>query len=216
MKLRSFGCSFVYGTDLSSPMRTWPALMSQQLGLGYQCHAEPGLGNLQIMESILRHSDPDSICVINWTWIDRFDFVDISNESWQTLRPALDHKHAEYYYRNLHAQYRDMITNLVYIKTAIDFLQEKDCAFIMTAMDDLLFEKVRKEWHDPSAVDYLQKSIRPFLKDFDGKNFLDWSRWKNFAVSDRWHPLEDAHRSAADFWMPSVENLIYKRSQEAQ
>lgn len=208
MKLLSFGCSFVYGTDLPSPMHSWPALMSQQLGLDYQCHAKPGAGNLQIMESVLRHSDPQSICVINWTWIDRFDFVDISTESWQTLRPALDHGHAEYYFRNMHSQYRDMLTNLVYIKTAIDFLQTNNCKFIMTAMDDLLFEKVQKEWHDPTAVLYLQESIKPYIKDFEGLNFLEWSRKNKFPVSDTWHPLEVAHRAAADLFIDATRHII--------
>ncbi len=210
MILRSFGCSFIYGTDLRSPSLTWPSLIAQDLGMGYECHACPGSGNLQIMESILRYTNPGDVCIINWTWIDRFDFVDTKDESWQTLRPALDHDHAEYYYRNLHGQYRDMLASLIYIKTALDFLQHKGCRFLMTAMDDLLFEKVQKGWHDPAAIDYLQERLIPYISDFSGENFLSWSKNNRFAVSELWHPLEDAHRAAADYMMPAIDAILRK------
>lgn len=210
MILRSFGCSFIYGTELSSSLHSWPALMAQKLGIEYVCHATPGAGNLQIMESILQHADSDDIFIINWTWIDRFDFVNSSTEKWETLRPALDHDHADYYFRNLHGQYRDMLTNLIYVKTALDCLCQSNRTFIMTAMDSLLFETVKKEWHDPSAVSYLQKQIKPSISDFDGKNFLDWSKDRGYPISELWHPLEQAHRHAADFWIPALSRLIYK------
>jgi len=208
MTLRSFGCSFIYGTDLSSPSGTWPCLIASNLGLPYQCHAWPGIGNLQIMESILRNAKPGDLCIINWTWIDRFDFVDCTQEAWHTLRPALDHDHAAYYYRNLHSQYQDMLTNLIYIKTAVDFLKVKDCRFLMTAMDSLLFESVQAEWHDPEAVNYLQQQVKPHIKDFDGLDFLNWSRGRGFAVSESWHPLEQAHDAAADYFIDAIRHII--------
>lgn len=208
MILRSFGCSFIYGTDLSSPARTWPRLIASNLGLPYQCHAWPGIGNLQIMESILRSVQPGDLCIVNWTWIDRFDFVDSTQELWHTLRPALDHDHAAYYYRHLHSQYRDMLTNLIYIKTAVDFLQVQDCGFLMTAMDSLLFECVQAEWHDPAATNYLQQQVKPHIKDFDGLDFLNWSRGRGFAVSESWHPLEQAHGAAADYFIDAIRRII--------
>ena len=210
MKLKSFGCSFIYGSDLEDQKSTWPCLVSGKLGLDYECYARPGSGNLQILESVLRHSrhDKDSFFLINWTWIDRFDFISVADESWQTLRPSLDHENADYYYRHFHSQYRDMLTNLSWIKTASDTLRQQGIKSIMTYMDYLLFESVNPNWHEPSAVEYLQNETRPCLVDFSGKNFLDWSRDQKFAVSDRWHPLEDAHKAAADFMLPTIEKLL--------
>lgn len=197
MKLRSFGCSFIYGSDLNCQTSTWPALVAKFLDLEYVCHAVPGSGNLQIMESVFRYFQPGDICVIGWTWIDRFDFIDVETEKWQTLRPALDHEHAGYYYKNLHSQYRDMLTNLCYIKATVDFLHRE--TYLMTAMDSLLFEKIQPSWHDPTAVSNLQHYVEPHIKNFQGQNFLDWSRNNNFEISQKWHPLEHAHRAAADY-----------------
>jgi hypothetical protein len=208
MKLSSYGCSFVYGCELSSPLLSYAALVAQNLGYDYQCHAIPGGGNLQIMESILLSADASDLCVVNWTWIDRFDFVSTENESWITLRPSLDSQHASYYFRHLHAQYRDILTNLVYISTAIRFLQHKKIPFMMTYMDSVLFENIRPEWHQPDAVVYLQQQIRPFMYEFDGKNFLDWSRDKSYEISDLWHPLEQAHAAAASYLAPAIDAIL--------
>ena len=67
MKLKSFGCSFIYGTDLAddgrgfiaaTPSRlTWPALLAQNLDYSYECYARPGCGNLRILEKILNQAD---------------------------------------------------------------------------------------------------------------------------------------------------------------
>lgn len=212
MKLKSFGCSFVYGSDLSDPLLSWPSLLANQLGMEYECYAAPGLGNLQILESLLGQSQhsADSLFVINWTWIDRFDFINIETEKWETLRPSLDHIHADHYYRHLHSQYRDMLTNLIYVKSAIDFLLEKNIKFIMTYMDYLLFEKVNPNWHKKEPVDYLQKNTAPYLTDFSGKNFLDWSRSQGFEISDTWHPLEKSHAAAAELMLPFAKTILGK------
>jgi hypothetical protein len=85
MKIKSFGCSFIFGTDLADETRgepyaqssqlTWPALLAQDLGLEYECHARPGSGNLRILEKILSISiQTPATFVIGWTWIDRFDY----------------------------------------------------------------------------------------------------------------------------------------------
>lgn len=208
MKLSSYGCSFTYGSELAMPSFAWPAIISREIGYDYCCYAKPGTGNLQIMEQVLRFGKNDDISIINWTWIDRFDFVDCVSENWETLRPMLDHQHADYYFRNLHSQYRDVLTNLIYINTALDFLISNNKKFIMTCIDKLILEEVMPGWHDPSAVTYLQEKIFPHLSFFDGMDFLEWSRSKGFKISELWHPLEEAHQSAAEYFKHKVESLI--------
>ena len=89
MKLKSFGCSFIFGSELADDGRdrpyatpsqlTWPSHLAQHLGRDYSCYARPGAGNLQILENILNQSavsDCNDLFVIGWTWIDRFDYYD--------------------------------------------------------------------------------------------------------------------------------------------
>lgn len=95
MKLRSFGCSLIYGSELSDErfwipakqtlkysLLTWSAHLAQHLGYLYRCHARPGSGNLQIAERVLTQlaasvaNNESAFYVIGWSFIDRFDYVD--------------------------------------------------------------------------------------------------------------------------------------------
>lgn len=52
----------------------------------------------------------------------------------------------------------------------------------------------------PDYVMSLQTAVGDRLKTFDGMTFLEWSYHNKFPVTELLHPLEQAHRSAADFW----------------
>ena len=209
MKLKSFGCSFIYGTDLADDGRqreilaapsklTWPSLLAQKRQWKYECFARPGAGNLQILEQVLNQlADPEpSVYVIGWTWIDRFDYTSTdASRPWRTIMPVDTGHTAEVYYKNIHSEYRDKLTTLLNIKTAIDTLQQRKQRFIMTAMDALAFDR---RWNTSAAVAELQNYCEPYITSFEGKNFLDWSRSQGFEISSGWHPLEAAHRGAAD------------------
>jgi hypothetical protein len=222
MKLKSFGCSFFYGTDLSDQVNhdmppfahsdlTWPALIAMDQKLQYECHAYPGSGNLRILCNIISQASLDdlSIFLINWTWIDRFDFVN-NSEQWNTLRPSEDDYVSKTYFKHLHSQIKDMITSIYAVNTAIDFLQQRKIPFVMTYMDHLLLEHIDPDWHDPKYISIMQNKITNFLVDFDGKNFLDWSKDQEFAISETWHPLDRAHRAAADFMMPRIDAILHR------
>jgi len=45
----------------------------------------------------------------------------------------------------------------------------------------------------------LQTYVQPFMKNFDGQTFLEWSRANDYPETAAWHPLEEAHRAASDF-----------------
>jgi hypothetical protein len=216
-KLKSFGCSFIFGSDLCDVNNieykpsesTWPALIAKQLDLEYECHALPGQGNFKIYCDILANSyaNDGSIYVINWTWIDRFDYVN-SHEQWDTLRPAQENELQNFYYRNLHSQFNDMISNASWIVSAAEHLRSLGRPFIMTFMDYNLLTPVNPNWHDPRYLEILQLKLKDILKSFDGLNFLDWAKQNHYLVSDRWHPLDQAHRAAADHWLPLVQKLL--------
>lgn len=208
MILKSFGCSFIFGTDLADDGRnqpkatpsncTWPALLAKSQGWDYSCSARPGSGNLQILQRLIEQlpdNDPLLFYVIGWSWIDRFDYTD-GRDWWQTLMPIDTTSIATNYYRDLHSQYRDKLTSLICIKTAIDILNQHNIPFVMTHMDDLLFED---QWHTDASIRYLQNFVRPYIKKFDGKTFLNWSKEKGFEISPTLHPLEQAHKAAAEY-----------------
>lgn len=213
MKLKSFGCSFIFGSELADDGRdgpyatpsqlTWPSHLAHYLNYDYQCFARPGSGNLQILEQTLTQAayNTHDLFVIGWTWIDRFDYYpanpnDHSRSPWRTIMPVDVTDLANVYYRDLHSEYRDKFTCLSYIKLAIDTLNQKGIPFVMTYMDELLFDQ---RWHTTPAVLDLQQYIKPYMTTFEGKTFLEWSRKNGYPETTAWHPLEEAHAAAGKY-----------------
>lgn len=223
MLCKSFGCSFTYGTDLADTVhrkshrsdyyikpsqQTWPALVAANFNMGYICYAEPGCGNLRIMQAVLEEmaANPDpAFYIVNWTYIDRFDHTD-KNNHWMTIMPTDEDKKSEVYYRDIHSSIRDKITNLVMIKFVIDRLEEKGHPFVMTCMDDHLLER---EWNANLLIAQLQDQIGSYIKTFDGQNFLEWTRQKNLPISPTDHPLEKAHAMAAELMVQNLDQYLY-------
>jgi len=229
MNLKSFGCSFIYGSELSDEILydpskkqpphysklTWPAHLAQHLNYNYLCYARPGAGNLQIAERALTHlaTNETALFVINWTFIDRFDYVDINDPivdrqqhnqtdklnpkllPWSTIMPIDKTDIAKIYYKDLHSEMRDKLTTLMSIKLVLDTLRQKNCPFIMTYMDDLMFDK---RWHTTPAIIDLQDYILPHMTTFEGLNLQQWSKKNGYPITRLGHPLEQAHAAAGE------------------
>ena len=211
MILKSFGCSFIFGSELVDcgpytigSKLTWTSLVAQHYNYQYHTYARPGSGNQQILERLLSHlAGPinyDVICVIGWTWIDRFDYCAKHSPwpglPWSTLMPVDTSETAKIYYRDLHSELQDKFLNLLYIRQAIDILKEKKISFIMTYMDHLLFDT---RWNATPAITELQDYVKPYMTTFEGLNFQEWSKKNKYPISNIGHPLEQAHRSAGDY-----------------
>lgn len=209
MILKSFGCSFVYGSELhddgwgtayATPSKhTWPALLARDRQLQYQCFAQPGSGNVRIAEQVLNQiaTGEPAVYIIGWTWTERFDFVKREPDKWRTITAWDQDELAQVYYRDLHSQYLDKLQSLTHMNLVLQQLQAHDCRFFMTYMDDLIFET---EFHCSPAMQLLQQQLSCHCHSFEGKNFLDWSKAHGFPIGTRGHhPLESAHKAAFDY-----------------
>ena len=224
MKVKSFGCSFIFGNELqddghddawASPSQlTWPALIAKELNADYHCFARPGAGNLKILEQIMHQAgleNDDTVFIVGWTWIERYDYVVDGNSDsewcphWETITAITESSQAECYYRYFHTELKDKLQSLIYIRCAIDLLKQKKIPFVMTCIDDLL---LNRQWHIPVSVTDTQDYIVPYITDFQGRNFLDWSRDQGFPIGKWLHPLEQAHAAGAALMLPRVRSLI--------
>jgi hypothetical protein len=209
MNLKSFGCSFIFGSDLSDDTDqslrhsnlTWPAHLARHLNHTYRSYARAGSGNLQIAERVLNQlaTNEPALYVIGWTWIDRFDYFKdnkFDQDRWATIMPVDVTETAKIYYRDLHSEYRDKLTTLMSIRLVIDTLKQKGYPFIMTYMDELMFDQ---HYHTMPGMIDLQEYIRPYMTTFEGQSFLEWSRRHGYPESDNWHPLDEAHRAGGDY-----------------
>jgi hypothetical protein len=103
---------------------------------------------------------------------------------------------ARTYYKHLHSEYHDKFTCLSYIKLAMDTLDQRGIPFIMTVMDELVFDRL---WHSNPGTLLLQDCIKSRLTMFEEQTFLNWSRSQRYPESKAWHPLEEAHAAAGKY-----------------
>lgn len=205
--LLAFGDSFTYGVELadsqeSPSVSTWPALVAKKLGVDYHCVAKGGVGNQWISYHVMAryarglYKNRNLWC-INWSWIERFDYIDSTTEDWSAIYPRHDDKLSHFFYRNLDNRSWNLFRNLEIIYSTIKFLEQHGCAFFMTCIDDTLFSK---DYHDSHIlpVSTLQNLVRPYINTFDGYGFYTWSIKQGFDTGPGGHPLESAHSAAAD------------------
>lgn len=218
-KIVGFGDSFVFGTELKNNtdgQKSWIAKAAKRLGTDYSTSAVPGCGNDHIARQIYSWfaTNPvtDTLAVINWTWALRWDFYIVEHETWITLGPTcvpeklqhlVERTQAEdivdfYKHRANSSITWNKIRNLQTIFAAQCYMRSKGVRSIQTYMDYDLFDR---DMHAPDYIQELQSLVEPEMQNFDGLNFLDWSKNKGFVVTDPgWHPLEEAHAAACDLW----------------
>lgn len=219
MKIVSFGDSFVYGTELANNVngsQSWVARAARNIGVDYETLATPGCGNERIAQQVLKYfannSAQDTLAVINWTWSMRWDVYFVANEAWTTIGPScvpsnlqdtLSQDQASRvidFYNDYtgNSMLWDRYRTLQAMATAQGYLAAKAVPNVQTYMDFTVFDQT---YHAPDYIQELQKIVSKPLETFEGKNFLDWSLARGYAVTQPWqHPLEDAHSAAAELW----------------
>lgn len=225
MEVCSFGCSFVFGTELRDagkedwPGRTpsqltWPAQVANKLGLPYHCRARGGSGNVQILDRLLGELSEHQnslYYIIAWSWIDRFDHqTSTSNFGWApAITPTGSDSVSTNYYKHYHSDLRDKLITLSCIQTAVSMLQAAKAPFFMTCLDDLTFSQLHQQ---PPGIIHLQNNVQPWMNAFDGTTFLKWSQEQGFAHGPGGHPLEEAHAAAAELIFPEVSARLLGHS----
>jgi hypothetical protein len=220
-KLIAFGDSFTWGSDMGDTMlsdqffkeykntdrkycdmysrRTWQKHLADYLDLDYKCLAQEGCSNQTIYRRFFESAvlfDKDDVISVNFTWRDRYDFLNDTTKQWSTVRPSGTESDPlfELYYKNIQSSNWDQVESLKVINGIISFLELNQYKYIITCIDELIY---KDPWHSSLLI---IKELQNIFKDkivwFDGVGFYHWSKDNNYPISDYWHPLEEAHWAA--------------------
>jgi len=205
-KLIAFGDSFTYGSELSDnnsnglySLLTWPALLAKHLNLDYVCLAIEGCSNQTITREFFNYINnisKNDLVVINWTWIDRWDFYNIDNTSWETVRPSNNNSSTFFnkiYFKYMQSELWDKWETLKNINLILYELQHKGVQYIMSTQDNLILDN---KSHTPGYIVNIQNNINNEFIWFNNQTFLDWSKTNKFKISELLHPLDNAHNKA--------------------
>ena len=223
-KIVSFGDSFIFGSEIEGNhdgYLAWPGIASVHLKAKFESRAMPGCSNDSIAREIFsyyQNNPTTDLAVINWTWIMRWDYFLKKEKLWETLgvgkSDLLKAENQNLYKKLTHLYHEYILDNQMLnkwnnLKTAYsvtNFLKNNNIPFVQTYMDN---ELVDDKWFNDDYIDHMRKFCKNNFHDFDGLNFLDWSREKNFKITEPgWHPLEDAHHAAAEYWLPTYKKLL--------
>lgn len=146
---------------------------------------------MQILDTLLSQiDDSDTLYVIGWTYGDRKDYRE--NNRWATLLPHENSQLARTYFAELQDNYSDQLIALTYIQTAVALLDSRK--YIMICQD----RSVLVSTGSP-AIEQLLCNTRSQISSFEGSTFVDWAHDHQYPISATKHPLEEAHRSAAEY-----------------
>jgi len=215
-KVIAIGDSFTRGDELAdcpddAPLQysesTWPASIATILNCDYKCYAIGGIGNQWISWNIADKLQQDTLVIANWTWFERFDYVDIETDHWKTTHPRHQNKLNHYFYRNLDSDIWNLHRNLQQMHSSISLLKQNNINFIMTCVDPHYganFDNFRPpgsnvSTHWQTAIANLQAQVKHYIVNFYGYTFLEWAKHKNFEIGPNGHPLEKAHIEAAKY-----------------
>ena len=231
----AFGDSFTRGDELSdcppqtefnncSSTLTWPALLAKSLDATYQSYSLGGAGNQWISWQVASRIKQDklciedTLCILNWSWFERFDYVDIETDFWSTTHPRHEDKLDHYFYRNLDSDIWNLHRNLQQMHSTISLLKQNNVNFIMTCLDthySLTYNDMRPpgpghvSW--TRAILNLQEQVLPHIIEFEGMSFLEWSKHNSFELGPNGHPLEKAHSEAANYILDKCNKYLYNK-----
>jgi len=224
-KIIGFGDSFVFGTELADNpdgSKSWIAQAARDLGCSYSTNAMPGCGNDRIAQQVYSYysnnTSNNTLAVINWTWVARWDFYLTERKIWITLGPTCvpeklkwimlrkDAQEMIDFYNRRVLVLQNKFRNLQTILAVQTYLKSKNIASVQTYMD---YELLNQGEHAPDYVQELQALVKPELTLFEGENFVDWSRKNGFQVTDPGlHPLEQAHAAACELWVDTYAQIL--------
>jgi len=224
----AIGDSFTRGDELADynntsdfyhhSKNTWPALIAKSLNADYKCVAIGGRGNQWISWEVAAniynsydYGNTNFLFIVNWSWFERFDYVNIDDDSWMTTHPRHDNKLDHYFYRNLDSDLWNLFRNLQQIHSTISLLKQHNINFIMTCIDPLYNTDICNN-RSTQWIEGWRKAIRILdissnITTFDNMTFLEWSHINDFKCGPNGHPLEDAHSAAAQYIQRTVPLL---------
>lgn len=210
-KLIAFGDSFTWGSELKDEVEsnsrhyshyTWPALLAKENNQEYHCLAKPGAGNHTIARNVLANLDTinsaDTV-IVNWTYIDRWDYYNLQDNKWHTVRPSSNTTTLfdRYYYKYFQSELWDKFESLKLFVLVYDMLNKLNIKLIMTCNDPLVFDT---KFHAPKYITVLQDTIKDKIQYFEDRGFYRWAKFHKFPLGPKnSHPLEEAHQKAFEY-----------------
>lgn len=232
------GDSFVYGSELSDSQSTFTCRLTGNHK--YLCVASAGYSNQSIGRTVLQEIENTKHenlgVIVSWTYPSRYEFnFSFSKEAeWQSINPWLvdtfypnkfkhknliDRERQGFYRRDFveawykyvgSSEYWETYTSLKEIVQLQNYLDLNKIPYLFTCADT--------EWTTTETYKSDDQTIRSLRNQIDftkwfffpgNKGFYQWAVHNKYPIGET-HPLEDAHRDAAELMKDKFYELVTK------
>lgn len=231
------GDSFIWGSELADcpnggpngySRNTFPALLAEDNQ--YICAAYPGNANNAISRMVIDAcADKENVGVIvSWTYPQRseFYFVDkwVSLNSWHTA----EREFSEHYFKHVgNSEYYEIYSILKEIVFLQHYCQINQIPYLFLTTDNHFYLHENYLRSRDNSIDNLYNQINwsnwfwfpPGTNEWETcvpRGFYQWAAENKYSVGDRGHPLEQAHRDAANLIRGKFNELVTQYNQQNQ
>ena len=235
-KLIVGGDSFTAGSELLNTDNVWAKILSDEHNFNYVSTAEPGTGNLKIVDNVMQYVTDDCAVVVMFTFLSRHDLLmsfdtQERNSPWYALTPHhanLSEKHwfddahvrrakqfgidkfAEQFYM-LVGDTSEAYYTLSQVLQLQNFLKVKNIPYMFTSADNWFLHNY--ELQNQTVTKTLVNNIDWdkffwFPHDHGECGFYKWATAEQFDKGPGEHPLDEAHIQAARLMKDKFNELV--------
>lgn len=235
MKIVAAGDSFIWGSELAdSPhggpngysRRTYSALLAENYE--YVCAAYPGNANNAIsrmaIDACAKHRD--AFLITTWTYPQRFEFR--FNDKWTSINSwhTTEKEFSEQYFKHVgNGEYYEIYSILKEIVFLQNYCQINSIPYMFLTADNCFYLHENYQRSRDSSIDNLYDQINwsnwfwfPIGVEKHEtqapRGFYQWAIENKYTVGPEGHPLEQAHRDAANLIKGKFNELVTKYNQQ--
>lgn len=230
------GCSQVYGDDLTDKTKAWPYVLADMLGLQCKNNGVSGSSNERIVYETVK-SNPASIKIIAWTFIERFTRYDPDNNFEVNFNPGLTNDyygkekkfidyanmHYKYWYNDLYA-FKNWLQQIIMLQRFL-----KDQPYVMINSHPNRYKQYTSDWKnfnnsikDYVCFDYMNDDqlyeehceIKHYVDLIDTRCYYNLGSFYLRELEDIYplgptgHLIEEGHQEIAKRLYPLCSKLI--------
>ena len=233
MILVAGGDSFVWGSELADSPHggvngysrlTYPARLAQQTDMDYICAAYPGNANNAISRMAINAcaNNPQCGLLVTWTYPQRneFRFIDgwYSINSWHTNHREFSENYFNYVGDSEYYEIYSLLKEIVFLQY---YCERNSIPYLFMTADNHFYQHENYIRSHDEDIDNLYNQIdwsswfwfppgtEP-NETLTPRGFYQWAAENKYSMGPQGHPLEDAHRDAAELIKEKFNELVKK------
>jgi len=234
MILVAAGDSFIWGSELADSLHggpngysrnTFPALLAKEYGIEYVCAAYPGLANNAISRKVISVCNKDTILLVNWTYPQRAEFRFgkewISINSWHTVQKHFSEEYFKYVGNNEYYEIYSILKEILFLQ---QYCEINKIPYIFLTADNHFYQHENYFRNQDQDIDNLYNQIiwsnwywfppgTEINETQAPRGFYQWATENKYNMGLQGHPLEDAHKDAANLIKENFNELVKKHYQ---